>query len=72
MYYHCIAIVESLRDPHLEPSTREKYEKQLYKNEKRLNELATHSEVNYRMYHKVVVSAAWGHCVCYLSHVVNI
>ncbi|KAF1803065.1 hypothetical protein FB192DRAFT_1421030 [Mucor lusitanicus] len=54
MYYHCIAIVESLRDPHLEPSTREKYEKQLYKNEKRLNELATHSEVNYRMYHKVV------------------
>jgi hypothetical protein len=24
------------------------------------------------MYHKVVVSAAWGHCVCYLSHVVNI
>lgn len=56
MYYHCIAIVESLRDPNLEPSIRDKYEKQLYKNEKRLNELATHSEVNYRMYHKVVVS----------------
>lgn len=56
MYYHCIAIVESLRNPNLDPSTREKYEKQLYKNEKRLNELATHSEVNYRMYHKVVVS----------------
>lgn len=56
MYYHCIAIVESLRNPNLDPGTREKYEKQLYKNEKRLNELATHSEVNYRMYHKVVVS----------------
>ncbi|CEP16554.1 hypothetical protein [Parasitella parasitica] len=54
MYYHCIAIVESLRDPGLDPSTRERYEKQLHKNEKRLNELATHSEVNYRMYHKVV------------------
>lgn len=60
MYYHCIAIVESLRDPNLEPSIRDKYEKQLYKNEKRLNELATHSEVNYRMYHKVVVSIFFG------------
>lgn len=63
MYYHCIAIVESLRDPNLEPSIRDKYEKQLYKNEKRLNELATHSEVNYRMYHKVVVSILfWDKC----------
>lgn len=60
MYYHCIAIVESLRDPNLEPGIRDKYEKQLYKNERRLNELATHSEVNYRMYHKVVVSILFG------------
>ncbi|KAI8372185.1 hypothetical protein BD560DRAFT_434473 [Blakeslea trispora] len=54
MYYHSIAIVESLRDPELDSVTREKYTKQLYKNESKLNDLATYSEVNYRMYHKIV------------------
>lgn len=56
MYYHCIAVVESLRDPDLDPETREKYTRQLEKNRQRLIELADHSEVNYRMYQKVVVS----------------
>lgn len=55
MYYHCVALVESLRNPDLDPEIRQKYETQLYNNERRLNELATHSEVNYRMYHKTVV-----------------
>ncbi|GAA5806716.1 hypothetical protein MFLAVUS_000064 [Mucor flavus] len=54
MYYHCIAVVESLRDPDLDPETREKYTCQLQKNRQRLSELADHSEVNYRMYQKVV------------------
>ncbi|KAI9486524.1 MAG: hypothetical protein EXX96DRAFT_549376 [Benjaminiella poitrasii] len=54
MYYHSMAIVESLRDSNIDPLNREKYEKQLKKNEARLNELAAHSEVNYRMYHKIV------------------
>lgn len=56
MYYHCISIVESLRDPELDPQTREKYTRQLEKNRKRLIELADHSEINYRMYQTVVVS----------------
>lgn len=56
MYYHSIAVVESLRDPELDPETREKYTCQLKKNRKRLSELADHSEVNYRMYQKIVVS----------------
>ena len=56
MYYHSISIVESLRDPNLDAAIREKYTRQLYKNEKKLNDLATYSEVNYRMYHKIVVT----------------
>ncbi|KAI7874264.1 uncharacterized protein EV154DRAFT_486946 [Mucor mucedo] len=54
MYYHSIAVVESLRDPSLDPEIREKYTCQLQKNRKRLSELADHSEVNYRMYQKIV------------------
>lgn len=60
MYYHSISVVESLRDPDLDPETREKYTCQLQKNRKRLSELADHSEVNYRMYQKIVVSL----CLC--------
>lgn len=57
IYYHSIAVVESLRNPNLDPEIREKYTCQLQKNQKRLSELADHSEVNYRMYHKIVVSS---------------
>lgn len=56
MYYHCISMVESLRDPDLDPELREKYNRQLQKNRMRLSELADHSEVNYRMYQTIVVS----------------
>lgn len=48
-------MVESLRDPDIDPELKEKYENQLRLNERLLNELASHSEVNYRMYHKIVV-----------------
>jgi hypothetical protein len=56
MYYHCIAIVESLKNENLDPHVEEKYRNQLFKCEKRLGQLANHSEVNYRMYHRMVVS----------------
>jgi type IV secretory pathway VirD2 relaxase len=67
MYYHCVALVESLRNPDLDSETRDKYETQLYKSERRLDELATHSEVNYRMYHRTVVSNRKEKRVLYLN-----
>jgi hypothetical protein len=52
-----MALVDALREPDLlSPEVHEKYSNQLVKNRKRLSELADHSEVNYRMYQKVVVS----------------
>ncbi|KAI8980390.1 hypothetical protein BDB01DRAFT_851685 [Pilobolus umbonatus] len=54
MYYHCMSIVDCLRDTNLDASTRLKYTTQLYDLEKRLGQLADHSEVNYRMYHRIV------------------
>lgn len=56
MYYHGMCIVESLRDPELDPQVHEKYTIQLQKIRKRLSDLADHSEVNYRMYQRVVVT----------------
>lgn len=57
LYYHGLGLVDCLRDPEsLSPETLEKYSSQLVKTRKRLSELADHSEVNYRMYQKVVVS----------------
>lgn len=55
MYYHGMCIVEALRDPELDPETHERYTVQLAKIRKRLSDLADHSEVNYRMYQRVVV-----------------
>lgn len=56
MYYHGMCIVEALRDPELDPETHERYTVQLAKIRKRLSDLADHSEVNYRMYQRVVVT----------------
>ena len=56
IFYHSIALIACIRDATLEKKTLEKYRTQVERNRETLEEWASHSEINYRMYHKLVVS----------------
>lgn len=56
IYYHALSMIEMLRDPDLDPVKRERYEKQVDLHEKRLNQFSKFSEVNYRLYHTILVN----------------
>ncbi|KAI9243547.1 hypothetical protein BDA99DRAFT_530153 [Phascolomyces articulosus] len=55
IFYHSISMIACIRDTkNVDEETRNKYRTQIKKNQKTLDEWATHSEINYRMYHKLV------------------
>ncbi|KAI7857581.1 hypothetical protein BDC45DRAFT_566037 [Circinella umbellata] len=53
IFYHSIAMIACIRD-NVDEDTISKYRIQIEKNQQALNEWATQSEINYRMYHKLV------------------
>ncbi|KAI8145982.1 hypothetical protein BJV82DRAFT_31161 [Fennellomyces sp. T-0311] len=54
IFYHSIALIACIRDATLDEDTLEKYRTQVERNRQTLEEWASHSEINYRMYHKLV------------------
>lgn len=57
IYYHTLALIEALRDPQLDPETREKYYNQVLLHERKLSDFAQYSAVNYRLYYTIIVSS---------------
>ena len=58
IFYHSIAMIACIRDD-VDEVTMSKYRIQIEKNQQALDEWATQSEINYRMYHKLVVIFAF-------------
>ncbi|KAI9489290.1 hypothetical protein BDB00DRAFT_843739 [Zychaea mexicana] len=54
IFYHSIAMIACIRDTNLDDATRENYRAQVERNQQTLDEWATQSEINYRMYYKLV------------------
>ncbi|KAI9029591.1 hypothetical protein CLU79DRAFT_734877 [Phycomyces nitens] len=54
LYYHSLAMVACIRENSIECSVRKMYFEQVARNQAILSSWADHSEVNYRMYYKVV------------------
>ncbi|KAL0077413.1 hypothetical protein J3Q64DRAFT_1769328 [Phycomyces blakesleeanus] len=54
LYYHSLSMIACIRDTEIDDSVRKMYLDQVAKNQTILSSWADHSEVNYRMYYKVV------------------
>lgn len=56
MYYHSLSLIECMREPELDPETREKYKMRLEGYKEKLGIMAAHSYVNYGLHYKILVN----------------
>ncbi|CAO3666047.1 unnamed protein product [Rhizopus microsporus] len=54
MYYHSLSLIECMREPELDPETREKYKMRLEGYKEKLGIMAAHSYVNYGLHYKIL------------------